>query len=117
MVQGVEASYKTLLAPVNGRANRTSPLPQAGKYVDAGRARTSWLVWQLMGTNTARPWDVGEQHAKPPLRKVTQMPPPGKGTPLSPEELRTLVQWIDLGAPFEAEKGPASETRKLANTK
>jgi hypothetical protein len=38
------------------------------------------------------------------------MPPPGKGTPLPVDSLRSIIQWIDLGAQFV---GPAtSESRK-----
>ena len=36
------------------------------------------------------------------------MPPPEKGIPLREEDLRTLIQWIDLGAQFEPVKPPAS---------
>jgi len=70
--------------------------------VDAGRARTSRLMWHLFGTNTSRPWDRSKTPAK--ANNLKPMPPPGKGTPLNDEELRTCVQWIDLGAQYEAVK-------------
>jgi hypothetical protein len=90
-------AYAALLAPreVGHRESRS------GKYVDAGRARTSFLVWQLFGTNTSRPWDRAPDWPDSGSRKVKPMPPPGSSPP-GDEELRTLVQWIDLGAQYEA---------------
>ena len=104
----LEKSYAALLVPARGKAKKSEPWPQAGRYVDPGRARTSWLIWQLTGGDTSRPWDRGEQPAEARPRKVKQMPPPGKGEPLNAEELRTIVQWIDLGAQYEAPAAPAS---------
>lgn len=65
--------------------------------VEAGRARTSPLVWQLLGRDTSRPWDP----AAPPAQKITRMPHANAGTTLTPEQVRTLIQWIDLGAAFD----------------
>jgi hypothetical protein len=83
-------AYLSLLA-------RPTPQAQAGrgKYVDAGRARTSRLVWAISGRNTARPWDKVEAvpAAKP-------MPPPGSA-PLTEDERRAIIEWIDLGAQFD----------------
>jgi Tol biopolymer transport system component len=63
-----------------------------GRYIDPGRARTSPLLWRLLGRNTSRPWD----------RTWDQTPetaePHGGRDLLSAEERRTLVEWIDLGA-------------------
>jgi hypothetical protein len=85
--------------------------------VDAGRARTSWLIWQLSGADISRPWDRSSMPAEARHRKVQAMPPPGKGSPLDNEELRTVIQWIDMGAQYEA-VGPAEpDARKLAETK
>jgi hypothetical protein len=98
----LEKTYAALLAPAGGKAKKPETLPQAGKYVDAGRARTSRLIWQLTGGVTSRPWDRGEKQAETKPRKVKQMPPAGKGSPLSEEELRTIIQWIDMGAQYEA---------------
>jgi hypothetical protein len=111
----LQAAYAALMAPLESKAG--SALLQPGRYVDAGRARTSWLVWQLMGSNTARPWDLDEKPAGASPRKVKQMPPPGKGSPLREEELWTLVQWIDLGAQYERVKLTEPENKKLAETK
>ena len=64
-------------------------------HVVAGRARTSPLVWHLMGRRTDRPWDAtGEQPAPAPM--------PAEGGPLTAEELRAVVEWIDFGASWGA---------------
>ena len=59
----------------------------------AGSARTSPLVWHLFGRNTSRPWD-------PPVVTnpgVERMPPAGRA-PLSDDDRRTIMEWIDMGA-------------------
>jgi hypothetical protein len=58
-------------------------------YVTAGEARRSPLVWHLMGRSTARPWDPGTGAVPKPI--------PAGGTPLSADEIRAFVEWIDLG--------------------
>lgn len=92
------AAYARLLTVAGPNDARNSAGPPPGRYVDAGRARTSPLAWHLSGTNTARPWDSAAANRSPASVKL--MPPPDKGRPLSPEQLRTVVQWIDLGAPY-----------------
>lgn len=97
-------TYATLMTPARkGPAGAVV----AGRFVDAGRARTSRLVWLLAGTNTSRPWDQDARTAGQRRDRLHPMPPPGKGQPLSADELRTVIQWIDLGAPFDA---PANAT-------
>jgi hypothetical protein len=93
-------AYETLTVSAEKQVSAPASSLAPGKYLDPGRARTSWLVWQVIGTNTMRPWD----QAPTSSRQVKAMPPPGKGTPLSQEEVRTLLQWIDLGAQFDAVK-------------
>ncbi|NLH72743.1 MAG: hypothetical protein GX456_06795 [Verrucomicrobia bacterium] len=107
----LERAYSALTAPEDNQAadQQSLPLLKRGKYIDQGRARTSWLVWQLLGTNTARPWDNASERQKRPDRKVTQMPPKGKARALAPEELQTIIQWIDLGAAFAMPGGPDGE--------
>jgi hypothetical protein len=65
-----------------------------GKYLDPGSARTSPLIWAISGKNTARPWDRMETVQVP-----KRMPPAGSA-PLTDEERRTIIEWIDLGAQF-----------------
>jgi len=109
-------AYEALTVPAERQSENALAWPAPGRYVDPGRARTSWLIWQLTGANTSRPWDRGEKPVDTPSRKVNPMPPPGKATPLSDEELRTIVQWIDLGAQYEAVKPANPEIKKLAET-
>jgi Tol biopolymer transport system component len=68
-------------------------------YVVPGAARRSRVIWHVFGRNTARPWDGDDW-----MKDVVRMPF-GK-EPLSPAERRTLVEWIDFGAPWGgAEEG------------
>ena len=62
------------------------------EYVRPGQARTSRLVWAIFGRNTSRPWD-----STAALQDVRPMPPAGSA-PLTDQETRTIVEWIDLGA-------------------
>jgi hypothetical protein len=62
--------------------------------VHPGRARTSPLVWHLLGRRTDRPWDEAgdaEDTTRPRLM-------PAGGEALTREEILTFIQWIDLGA-------------------
>jgi len=98
----LDEAYAALIAPAVRPPDHASAGPWAGRYVDAGRARTSWLIWQILGENTSRPWDEPTTDTGTKPRAVRLMPPPGKGTPLRAEDVRTFIQWIDLGAQFEA---------------
>lgn len=62
-----------------------------------GEARRSPLVWHLLGRNTSRPWDGDE--ARKPFRAV----PGGEALPAG--EKRTFIEWIDLGALWDAGAG------------
>jgi hypothetical protein len=55
-------------------------------------ARTSPLVWRLYGRKTGRPWDTVSADGA-----LAPMPPPG-AAPLTEDERRTILEWIDLGA-------------------
>jgi hypothetical protein len=50
----------------------------------------------VFGKNTSRPWD-GEA-VKGSLKPI----PPDAPQPLTTEEKTTIVEWIDLGAPWAA---------------
>jgi hypothetical protein len=101
-LQDLQQSYTALRSAVEGGPGIPSAIPQRGKYIDAGRARTSPLIWRLFGTDTSRPWDrTSEQTA---TKKIRAMPPLDKGGPLSDDELRSFVEWIDLGAAWETLK-------------
>ncbi|MEJ2082402.1 MAG: hypothetical protein P8Y94_09560, partial [Acidobacteriota bacterium] len=64
--------------------------PLHGQWVHPGEARTSPLIWHVTGERTSRPWDAVPAH---PTRI------PVGGTPLlTSDQIRVLVEWIDLGA-------------------
>ena len=66
------------------------------RYVHPGRARTSPLVWHLYGRNTGRPWDGAVAE-----REFAVLPE--EAEPLLTEaQRRTVVEWIDLGAAWDA---------------
>jgi hypothetical protein len=107
----LEAAYAALVTPARGKAKPAAEGPQPGKYVDAGRARTSRLIWHLAGGDTSRPWDRDDGAARAQPREVKLMPPAQHGNPLNAEELRTVIQWIDLGAQYESPAAPAELKR------
>jgi len=98
-------AYVNLLTPSAQSSvpdlQRSSPTPVAGKYVHPGQARTSPLIWRLHGRNTSRPWDAGYK----PDQSVASHPPPD-APPLTDDEKRTFVEWIDLGAHWDGIPGP-----------
>lgn len=102
----LQRAYEALTVPAEKSAGAKT-WPATGKYVDAGRARTSWLIWQITGANTSRPWD---QPAR--SQKITRMPAHEKMPPLPASDIRTLIEWIDLGAQFEAVSSSTAEAKK-----
>jgi len=100
---GFNRAYLGLLAGV--RSSDGEPAA-AGDYVHPGRARTSPLVWQIYGENTARPWDNVRIDATPPPMT------PACSAPLTSDEKRTIAEWIDLGALWNgiADDAAAGET-------
>jgi hypothetical protein len=64
-----------------------------GRYLDPGRARTSRLIWHLLGRNTARPWDGA--------RATAPVKPLPMGVELTDDERRLFIEWVDLGALFD----------------
>lgn len=103
----LQQAYAALLFAADKGGPGTIP---EGRYVDPGRARTSWLVWQLFGRDVSRPWDSENSSPSRDQREITKMPP-AKSKPLRPEELRTIIQWIDMGA---QEIGPAEQSSASA---
>lgn len=100
-LRDLQQAYATLRTALEGGGGTPNPLPQRGKYVDAGRARTSPLIWRLFGADTSRPWDRDSRSAPVRAQEVKLMPPPEQGGRLSEEEIRAFVEWIDLGAAWE----------------
>ena len=66
-----------------------------GRHVHPGTARTSPLIWRLLGRNASRPWD-GTCRSRPP----SPMPPAG-AAPLTADEKRAVAAWVDLGATLD----------------
>lgn len=67
-----------------------------GQYVMPGQARTSRLIWRILGRQTSRPWDeVTKTETNTPM-------PPKNATALTTDEKRMIVEWIDLGAVWDA---------------
>ncbi len=60
------------------------------RFLEPGCARTSRVVWHVVGRNTARPWDGAV------VRQVAA--PMSKDAGLKEDERRLFVEWIDLGA-------------------
>ena len=92
-VSGVDRAYANLLTATHDERERG----QGGKYVHPGRARTSPLIWHIVGRNTSRPWDGAavDADAKP----IPAEGSPAEGTlPLTEDEKRLFVEWIDMGA-------------------
>ncbi len=100
--RGAEAStYRTLLAPRD----------KGPPYVVAGSARDSYLVWRALGKQSPHAAHAAAKEIKP-------MPPSGKAPPLDEKERRTIIEWIDLGAPFSSSSAaPAKPDRKTADSK
>jgi hypothetical protein len=110
----LQQAYAALMAPAaKPRRHQPGSLP-SGKYVDPGCARTSRLVWSLTGTNLSRPWDNSPATRGGKRVAIETMPPAGKGEALSEEELRTVIQWIDMGAQYQAPPPENSSPGKLA---
>jgi hypothetical protein len=84
-------AYESLLVADDSSGN----IRFCGKYVHPGSARTSPLVWHVFGRNTSRPWD-GDA-TKRPIKTI----PPGEVEPLTDDERRTFVEWIDMGATWD----------------
>jgi hypothetical protein len=59
-------------------------------YITPGSARTSPLVWHLLGRSAARPWD-GDA-----VTKTVKPWPAGTDGPTA-AEVRAFIEWIDLG--------------------
>lgn len=109
--------------------------PQASRYVRMLQARRSLLVWKLFGqrldgftnedhpseskpgagdlVHQGEPVELGRHRALADIDFAgSVMPPPdaiaaGKVEPLSDEDRRTIVRWIDLGCPIDLDYDPA----------
>jgi hypothetical protein len=90
--------------------------PLASRYIARFQARRSLLVWQIFGHRTdglPENLQLNGRNREQLLVdfKPTLMPPPeavasGKVKPLTDEDRRTLVRWIDLGCPIDLDYDP-----------
>lgn len=76
--------FRLLKGPDMTRLGGSTP----GGWIHPGRARTSPLVWHILGRQTLRPWD---EPVESPI-------PTGGRQRLDPLEAKTFIEWIDLGA-------------------
>jgi hypothetical protein len=74
-------------------------------FIHPGRARTSPMIWQVFGSNTSRPWDGSAASGS------VICDPTCRAKRLTPEERRTLVEWIDTGAHRSGLSGNRTETQ------
>ncbi len=88
-------AYATLLDGLETAA--AGPSEAVGRYLHPHRARTSPVVWHILGRNTARPWDGAAAEAR-----ATPMP---AGAGLDEDERRLIFEWIDTGALWDASLG------------
>jgi uncharacterized protein (TIGR03437 family) len=96
--------------------------PQVTRYIRAGQARQSLLVWKIFGkrldgrANADRPTEStpGDQSTIPSGADWPEcdldytglaMPPPSSGITLTWEERMKIARWIDLGAPIDLPAG------------
>ncbi len=90
---------QTRCVPCHG-ADQAEPrldvsLRSLGRYIQPGSARTSPLIWHIFGRNTSQPWDD-------PANNVAAKPiPPGEVEPLTGEQKKLFIEWIDLGARWD----------------
>jgi hypothetical protein len=111
--QGAPGTYYSLAAMENPYGGAS-----ASRYVRKFQSRCSLLTWKVFGrrtdghANDERPAAAGENHKAEVKFTGSAMPPPeavkaGKVKPLTDEDRRTLVRWIDLGCPIDLDYDPA----------
>ncbi|MBL8865001.1 MAG: hypothetical protein JNK93_05520, partial [Planctomycetia bacterium] len=105
--------------------------PNASRYVRKFQSRRSLLVWKLFGErldgfsnddhpsekvpgsgklfHSGKEVDLQKNKSRQDVDLLGKvMPPPGwgGGIPLSDEQIRTIVRWIDLGCPIDLDYDP-----------
>jgi mono/diheme cytochrome c family protein len=114
-------TYRTLVHPKDSKATR---------YVWPSQSRNSLLTWKVFGRRTDGFPEKLIESAKGDHRghldrggipyapfKGSIMPPPeavksGKVKPLTDEDRRTIVRWIDLGCPIDHDFDPTQPQRR-----
>jgi hypothetical protein len=93
-------SYNQAYAGLMAIANPADAAVGRGRYVHCGSARTSPLLWHLIGKNTSQPWD-SEVTRQQPAKPI----PAGKVPALTNLELRLFIEWVDMGALWDGIPG------------
>ena len=83
-------------------------LMEGYKWVRPGSARTSPLIWRILGRETSRPWD----EAVDPGSCSALLHPE---TSLTEDDKRTLAEWIDLGALWDSRPGSSDHENSEAD--
>jgi hypothetical protein len=94
-------AYDQLVRTKSARQMRGGRVEVGRRYVQPGEARTSPLIWRLMGRNTSRPWD--DTYNPGPTFPTH---PPSDAPQLTKDELLTIIEWIDMGALWDGIPGP-----------
>jgi hypothetical protein len=85
--------------------------PMLERSIHPGRARSSRLVWHVLGRDTSRPWDTAPQEG------VEEKMPPSAAASLTDDERATIVEWIDLGAPSHGAAASAADSSPQGGSK
>ena len=73
------------------------------RYVRPHYARDSFLIWKLYGRALSDGRGLDQAHSRPPRDTWRGSPmPPTHAPQLTPDELRTVVLWVELGAYYRA---------------
>ena len=84
-------------------------LVEGYKWVHPGSARTSPLIWRILGRETSRPWD---EAVNPGSCSALLHPE----TSLTEDDKRTLAEWIDLGALWDGSPRSSDHENTEAKT-
>jgi hypothetical protein len=86
-----------------GRPRFTKEGDTQGLLIHPGRARTSPLIWHVLGKKTTRTWDVVQANRVLPLLEPDT---------LTRSERKVLIEWIDFGTHWIS---PASGRREASS--
>ncbi len=126
---GLPGDYARLAADRHARWGRPPVIrggkwrsPNASRYLRMFQSRRSLLIWKLFGARLDG-WSNADHptEAVPGVRSTlpagvdpndadidfdgVACPPPGSPHPLTEDEKRIFVRWIDLGAPIDLDRG------------
>ncbi len=89
--------------PYRGHTYRNTVTGPLSRYVARHYARHSYLVWKLYGRPLSEGWGLDTAHTMRERLEFRGAKMPPEGAPqLAPDELRTIVLWVELGACYQA---------------